>query len=258
MVLKPIGKAKASTFFGFCDYHDSFLFAEIENEPFVDNETHCFLHSYRAFAHSQHRKSEQIRAFSNKSEFLNTITTNREKLLEGTLIGYEEGEITRKRFNEIIDNNSYSELETLTIRYSEFYPIACSSSFTPKYSPKTNTGLNNHTDKTILFEPVFINIIPDLDGTILILSCLPEHEKSLRYIDEFDSLNSIKQDKILSSITIGEIENVFISPHIYNKLTLNEKKILIEELKNTTIFTNSNNSSHFISKLNFFEDRFIK
>ena len=27
--LRPIGKGKASTFFGFCDYHDSKLFSEI-------------------------------------------------------------------------------------------------------------------------------------------------------------------------------------------------------------------------------------
>jgi hypothetical protein len=67
--LKPIGRKAASTFFGFCDFHDSSVFSSIENEPEstnIDSDVHCFLHSYRSFAHSCHRKHEQLQLYNSK------------------------------------------------------------------------------------------------------------------------------------------------------------------------------------------------
>jgi len=54
--LVPIGKKEASTFFGFCDFHDSTLFSPIENNKFDKSSKHLLLHSYRSYAHSYHRK----------------------------------------------------------------------------------------------------------------------------------------------------------------------------------------------------------
>jgi len=62
--LKPIGKGSASTFFGFCDYHDTVLFSDIENFKFDSSEKHLFLHSYRSFAHSYHRKLEELKWYN--------------------------------------------------------------------------------------------------------------------------------------------------------------------------------------------------
>lgn len=60
--LKPVGAAKASTFFGFCDWHDSVLFSPIENLAFDGSAKHLFLHSYRSFAHSFHLQREHDRS----------------------------------------------------------------------------------------------------------------------------------------------------------------------------------------------------
>ena len=61
--LKPVGKGSASTFFGFCDYHDTHLFSPIESKPFNDSSEHLFLHSYRSFAHSYHRMKEILKSY---------------------------------------------------------------------------------------------------------------------------------------------------------------------------------------------------
>ncbi len=55
--IKQIGWGKAaSTFYGFCDWHDTELFKPIENNNDFDNSPeHCFLHSYRSFAYSYHQ-----------------------------------------------------------------------------------------------------------------------------------------------------------------------------------------------------------
>lgn len=71
--LKPIGKGVASTFFGFCDHHDTELFKEIENKPFDESDEHCFMHSYRSFAHSYHLKKEELKGYSSKSKFVDIL-----------------------------------------------------------------------------------------------------------------------------------------------------------------------------------------
>ncbi len=56
-----IGRKKASTFYGFCDFHDTHLFRDIENNPestSIDSDRDCFLHSYRSYAQSYHSKFE--------------------------------------------------------------------------------------------------------------------------------------------------------------------------------------------------------
>lgn len=256
--LKPVGKGAASTFLGFCDYHDNVLFAPIEDNPFSDTTEQCFLYSYRAFAQGQHRKAEQIKAFESESKFKNLMGTDIEASLRGTLIGYKEGEVIRARMNDILENKQFDELESLTIELPHFYPIASCASFTPNYSPKTNTRLNYHKDPTIPFEHLFFNVIPDYNGTIIMFSCLPESKKSIQYIDEFDSLKDLEQKKILTSILIGYVENTFIAPSIYNSLTTTEKDILAWELGVTSIFSGIYQPRHFISELNLFKPSFIK
>lgn len=257
-VLKPIGKADASTFMGFCDFHDSTLFSAIENNLFKDDDEHCFFYSYRAFAMTQHRKTEQIKAFESKSKFNAIMGDIIPKSLEGTYIGYNEGEVVREKLNDILKRMAYDELDYLSIQFPDFHPLAASASMTPKYSPKTHTKLNYHAEIEIPYEHVFFNLIPDKNGSILILSCLPESSKSVQYIDEFEALPDLKQKKVLTSVLIGYIENTFISPFIYNQLKPAEKQTLINELCDTTIYSPIYQTKHFESKLNLFERRFIK
>ncbi|MES2556897.1 MAG: hypothetical protein V4604_12145 [Bacteroidota bacterium] len=258
LTLKPIGKGNASTFMGFCDFHDSTLFSPIENDPYEETEKHWFLHSYRAFAMMQHRKTEQIKAFESDAEFNVIMGDTILRSLEGTYIGYQEGEVVREKFNEILKNQNYEALDYLVIRYPDFHPIAASASMTPKYSPKSNKKLNYHYEPEIPYEHVFFNLIPDRAGSILILSCFPDCSKSILYLDEFEELPELTQKKVLSSILIGYVENVFISPFIYNKLTDIEKQILIHELADTTIYSKVYQTGHFRSKLNLFDRKFVK
>ena len=47
---KKIGIQKASTFTGFCAYHDKLLYQPIEDFDFVISEENCFLIAYRAIS----------------------------------------------------------------------------------------------------------------------------------------------------------------------------------------------------------------
>jgi len=254
--LKPIGKAKASTFFGFCDYHDSTLFSPIENYMFDNSDKHCFLHSYRAFAHTQHKKIEQLKAFTSDAEFNEYQKFELAARIEGTKIGIADGERVRRRLEQILDDEAYDELDYFTMVYDQLFPVACSASFTPKFSPKSNRMLNYHPNVNAPFQLVFLTVLPDFEQTIIIMGCLPEHEKSVLFIDEFASLSSYQQNKMLTSILIGIVENTFIAPALYEALGKEGKNQLLKELEETSMFALTIYKSLYKSKLNFFQSRF--
>lgn len=54
-----IGIKEASTFLGFCGFHDGRTFAPLETEPFTATEKQCFLLAYRALARELYMKAAQ-------------------------------------------------------------------------------------------------------------------------------------------------------------------------------------------------------
>lgn len=57
---KKISKNKASTFTGFCDYHDNVIFKPIETGLYEDNKEQNFLFSYRSFCIAYHKIVRRI------------------------------------------------------------------------------------------------------------------------------------------------------------------------------------------------------
>jgi hypothetical protein len=57
---KLIGINKASTFLGFCSFHDCRTFASLETQPFAATEEQCFLLAYRALAREHYMKAAHL------------------------------------------------------------------------------------------------------------------------------------------------------------------------------------------------------
>jgi hypothetical protein len=105
--IKDIGWSQAaSTFFGFCDYHDTNLFRPIENNNnFNNSPEHCFLHSYRSFAFSFHslKKTHKLVNSSLNSQKLKELQNALAALL--TKISPFEGDIKSFPSNFAIPQN---------------------------------------------------------------------------------------------------------------------------------------------------------
>lgn len=65
------GRKKATTFTGFCDYHDSKIFSPIENEDYVEeNKEQEFLFAYRALAYEHHANKSIIDYYKHIANFI--------------------------------------------------------------------------------------------------------------------------------------------------------------------------------------------
>lgn len=247
---EPIGKKEASTFFGFCGYHDNELFKEIENQPIdLTSDKHCFLLSYRAFAKDYHAKYESIKGFKSNYEIVPG------DLIFNSELGHRDGKIAKSKLNNLLSIFEYDGLEYLTFELPFVYPIALSASFNPLCN-YNGEKLNIPENINVAYE--FINFIiqPTNDGrTLILLSCFKEDAKSIKFLDQLSSLNDFRFLRAISSLAISHVENTFFSPIMWEKFNFKEKEQLLYELLITNPVENQR-KGFFHSKINFFEKRF--
>lgn len=134
-------------------------------------------------------------------------------------------------------------------------PIACASAITPAYSYK-GTELNRSTAEDFVYQPVFVTVLPTSGATHVLLSCFNDDDRSIQYIDELNELANLPLEKALTSILIGEVENTFISPTLYDTLSRKQKRQVLNELRMTIPQEQPLIRSFFKSKLNLFDEKF--
>ncbi|GAA0873994.1 hypothetical protein GCM10009118_04020 [Wandonia haliotis] len=254
--LVPIGKKEASTFFGFCDYHDTNLFSPIENFEFDDSDEHLFLHSYRSFAHSYHRKQEEVNIYSNpESDFIKTLPPQFvDTFIEGLQMGVNDVKPHKESLDKALDNKEYDYLEYLVYEKDGLYPFAVSSGMSPRVS-YSGKPMNNHVDETLPWSMPLITFLPDKAKTFVIIAAFPDDKNAVNLLDELYELNDYQLERAITSLIIANCENTFFSPKVWRKMSDKQKRELLNEFE-----INTNGMQYrdkfFHSRFNFFSDFF--
>lgn len=255
--LIPIGKGKASTFFGFCNFHDTNLFSEIENKEFDDSDKHCFLHSYRSFAHSYHRKIEEAKGNS----VINPINKDyspefNQSLFKGNTLAINDLNYYKRFLDRWIENEEFDKLEYYSVVLPGLYPIACSSLISPFLSIKGHP-INNHVNPEIPWSPIMLTLLPDFTQTIIIFACFPDDKNGILFLDELEELNEYQFKRVLSTLLIYYAENTFFSPLIWNRLGKKRQKLLCREIEHGIMMGMEKSPTKFeYTQLNFFENQY--
>lgn len=256
--LIPIGKKEASTFYGFCDFHDTNLFSPIENFAFdIDSEMHYFLHSYRSFAHSFHKKKEELNYWDNfdKTKFDSMMPEEIKSYMKwGNNLALTELEKIKAYLDDSLENKKWDNLEYLVYEKEGLYPFAVSSQMSPKVT-YNGISMNNHEDQNIPYENPIITFLPDINSTFVIIAAFPHEKKAVKLIRELEKLNNFKLEKAITSLIIANCENTFFSPLFWNKISLRGQRILLDEFIINTSSTKYNNK-FFNSCFNFFDEKF--
>lgn len=252
---KPLGKKEASTFHGFCDFHDSKIFHPIENSEIdIDSDEHCFLLSYRSLAKEFHTKIESLKAYKTHKIFRENKAFQ-EDYIKGTELAIRDLIIVKNKLNSMLKRKAYGELEYFTYTLDCVIPIACATSITPDYS-YNGVVLNKTDDIEDTYEVIILTIIPTKTSTNILFACFPEDKRSILYLDELGELPNLKLENAITSILISEVENTFFSPYIWEQLTEREREFLMQEITLTIPQFQSFQEGFFISSLNLFETRF--
>lgn len=234
--LVPIGKKTASTFFGFCQEHDTDIFEPIEQHPEsidINSTEHCFLLSFRAFAISYHRKKEDINLFSIKDEdfriklrrFVNN--DNLDEILEGLILGLQDMESNKKILIDALYSKDYACLDFFTYEVYYTAPIAMCMLTTPPYL-FSGKPMNTSDNPEYQFSDIITSVIPLKSRTLIILAAFKNEPWGSVYLDELNQMHDIQLQKALSWHILTTSENCFFSPAWYDNLNNRQKQDIVD------------------------------
>ena len=250
--LKETGRRRATTFHGFCDYHDTQLFKALENEPEItdiNNNEHCFLHSYKSFAISAHRKNQDWKLYNSTNteiiELLNKTYTESQlnALKKGVLAAQNDFKIPKQKIDKWLLDKDYSQLEYLAFEYSYTIPVGCAAYITPHQMPSGRSIQTNPNEE--IQSSIFTTVLPFSKRSVVILAAFPDDKLGCELLDEIDSIKyEIKQQKFLSFFLFEGAENIVVSPHYIDKKPIEWRKQYCELINhiadNTTPFLKYN------------------
>lgn len=251
----PVGKKLASTFYGFCQKHDSEVFSPIENFEFNGSNEHLFLHTYRSFAHTYHRKKEELKLYKSEWKIMKLMEPFiRNQMIKGAELGLRDLELEKDYLDKLLLEKKYDQLEYFLFETNAFYPFGCSSAIAPHFTVKNEpleSDINN-SDKP--WVPLILTVVPDKINSFIILAANPKNPSAIKFLDHLEELNDTKCTLAISTLMTMFAENTFWSPKLHDSLSPNSKNILKRNA--SYIFDESKHKKFPWSSLNLFQERF--
>lgn len=231
--LKKVGRKAATTFDGFCSFHDTELFKEIENDieaTDICNDKHMFLHSYRSFSVAYHRKFEEMKLYNSKDEevlsFFKEAYSNGhlEAIKEGVSMALNDLKPPKEKLDEMLVNEDYSSLRYFAFEYDYTVPVACASYITPHNLPNGKMiQMNSYSENQ---SSIITTVLPFENRTIVVLAVFMDDEVGMQYIDELELLfdDEMKFNKFMSFYLLTGAENLVVSPHYIDTRSVKFRK----------------------------------
>ena len=237
LIPQLIGINNASTFTGFCAFHDNRTFAPIEKTQFQGNMQQCFLLGYRALCRELfmkranlasvdlHREADRGRDLAVQAqlqEFVNLF----HMALQNSLDRLERQKVSHDR---ILLKGSYENVNRVII-YTENTPdVLCSGGFSPHYD-FNGTLLQDHKNLQALLDLLTCTIIPTEAGGAVIFTWLDETQGSNSRL--LRSLFALPEEAIgnaIVSMLFEHLENIFWSPVWWGGINDSSKNYLVKK-----------------------------
>ena len=269
---KKIGVNEASTFYGFCRYHDNILFKDIDEEDVEINEKNAFLLGYRGFIKEYYNKEWSIKFQKNLISDISNVTTTpfieecksvtipnylkefitkeygnidsyiknvfyKNLLNDNTFLkelekGAEDCKKMRDRYFQVFINKNYDSIKYLVFTFSNIPDILFSGAAPILYDFDGNCLQNDINN----LENIAINSIYYKNGGAVIFQWFADDKINPKFINSI--IKTYEKEKnnicnIIIQLVFSYIENIFMRISWWDKL----EKELKEELSNRNLDT---------------------
>ena len=222
----------ASTFFGFCKQHDTNLFSPVENYHFDDSKEHAQLLGYRAVCKELYAKEEQKNHHIDLDELLKregelNPSLSHDRDLHLSMINLTLKEITKlkEKLEDNISKGKTNSINFLSIRTNDITEYMCCGSFIPELTFDSKRLKNLNSLEEIECH-VSLNIFAsDQDGVIL-FQWLGENPDIDEFLSSLLTKNEMEIPELITNLVFEFLENTFISPLWWNKLSTKQKRIV--------------------------------
>lgn len=227
-----VGINNASTFTGFCAYHDNEIFKELENNFFNPNDRyHYFLLAYRSLCRELFTKNAQKEHLQHmKIVTLSKLNLNKQNIdyiFEPFEIGVSLGlrDTTHQKYiyDNILISKDYSNVCYYAIEFNEIPEIMCSGFYNPPYDFNNEIiqDMSNHNSTTdyISYSLIALNG----KGYCVFTWIKDLRETNTTFVKSLNDSNRNIIPNMLIKYTLETFENIVISPIWYDNLSDSQK-----------------------------------
>jgi len=227
--MEPITRSSATTFTGFCSFHDNKVFEPIENSKYNPNSLEQnALFAFRALAKEWHAK---LRAQKLCKQFLSKNPNN--ELMNCNLIGIELAlEDIQKHidiFKQILLEKKYNLLKTQYIYFEpeSLFAVSCGVSIPYDFEGKKLDHISYNLDLPSKF--LFVTIFPEENKTHVLLSYLKKDEDFYSFLKPqlLDVDQNTQKQRITNLVALNS-ENLVLAPSCWDKFDNNQKNTFLK------------------------------
>lgn len=232
---KPVGIRKASTFTGFCEYHDESTFERIEKYPFKSEKEQCFLLSYRALCRELFTKKAALESvqINRQADMGQPLDVQKEMQF---FVSFNEAAL-KKSFQELSDRKEKYDKSLILKDYSDFTyygifldklpEVLCSGGFAPEFDFEGNMlqdYINLHKD----LESFYFSLIPLEDLGLALFGWIErKNSPCIEFIQSLHALYSKGEiGNALVRFIFDSFENTFFRISWWEALSQNERDSL--------------------------------
>lgn len=224
-----VGVNKASTFTGFCAFHDNKTFEPIEKHLITPTPEQVFLLGYRVLCHElylkrialEHSKSikqtlDRGRPIDQQVEIQRTMTLD-SLGIETTI---NELELAKFVHDDILLSQTYSQVNYYAIRLGTIPDVVCSGMPQPTFDFR-GKKLQELSRIDVVLDYLAFSIIAQDIGGMIVYGWIGENKSAERLIASLRHMTLENQIHASVRFAFESIENLFMSPDWWEGLDIN-------------------------------------
>lgn len=233
-----IGVNKASTFTGFCAYHDKTLFSPFENSVFSYTKEQIFLLSYRTlsrehFLKEAHHDSQKILELGDAGlglleqiGFQKFLAAHKESME----LGIRDSLYHKNAYDAALLDKAYDKMRSIVIKFDKFLPFQFSGTHYPVVNLDGEKIQSLADEKTL--DLICMATINDETCSYLVISWLNENHGACTNLSEsiISKSNDLLSQEIVNYI-YSHFENVYSQPSWWNGLPKKEKTFILNSIQ---------------------------
>jgi len=251
---KKIGINQASTFTGFCSYHDKNLFAPIEDKEFELTTYNCFLVAYRAIAREFFVKERA----SGTLNLIKELDRGRDLATQFSIqqahqyfsanndLTSSDLAFIKNVFDDCLVNQIFEKISHIILKLDTAPMVLTSAVVAPSFDFQGDKIQNITSDPKNIPHYMAVNSFSSNGKGYIVLSWLKEHKATCeKFIDSLTSTISIPDSFV--TFMFATIENLYMSERWWNSLEDKSRNELINLIAvgiNTPIFSDSYVTMH--------------
>jgi hypothetical protein len=231
---EDFGINRATTFYGFCGYHDNELFEPIDALNPVPSIENAGLLAFRTFAREIYTKQAALEAFEKHLKQQDLSDAQRgycREHIKGSKKGLSDLLASRQPFQDAVISGDWSAFDYHWTEFDGVPAIGVSGGFSPEFDFDGTPLQSLLQDKSM--ELLFVNVLPSVSGTSTsaVFTWLKSSGAARKFVRSFDALEDLQKGTGIVCLSFEHLENVAFPAKWWEGLRTTQKSCITQRHK---------------------------